>query len=294
MSFKKELKGIDKAGISKDFDAIKISIASPEEIRSWSYGEVKKPETINYRTFKPERDGLFCARIFGPVKDYECNCGRYKRMKYKGVICEKCGVEVTKSRVRRERMGHIELASPVVHVWFMKSIPSRISIILGKGVKELEKILYFEKYVVLEPGFSHFTPYQTITEEEYQDALDKYGDEAFTVSIGAEAIRDMLSAINLKEEIAQLKAELETGVVDIRKKKIVKRIKLLQAFVDTNVKPEHLVLSVLPVIPPELRPLVPLDGGRFATSDLNDLYRRVINRKNRLNTDTMRYQMAIM
>ena len=282
MSFKKELKGIDKAGISKDFDAIKISIASPEEIRSWSYGEVKKPETINYRTFKPERDGLFCARIFGPVKDYECNCGRYKRMKYKGVICEKCGVEVTKSRVRRERMGHIELASPVVHVWFMKSIPSRISIILGKGVKELEKILYFEKYVVLEPGFSNFTPYQTITEEEYQDALDKYGDDAFTVSIGAEAIRDMLAAINLKEEIAQLKAELETGVVDIRKKKIVKRIKLLQAFVDTNVKPEHLVLTVLPVIPPELRPLVPLDGGRFATSDLNDLYRRVINRNNRL------------
>ena len=282
MNFKKDFREPEVAVAEHEFDAIKISIASPEEIRSWSYGEVKKPETINYRTFKPERDGLFCARIFGPVKDYECNCGRYKRMKYKGVVCEKCGVEVTKSRVRRERMGHIELAAPVVHVWFMKSIPSRISMILDKSVKELEKILYFEKYVVLEPGFSHFTPYQTITEEEYQDALDKYGEGSFTVSIGAEAIRDMLAALNLQEEIDKLKAELETGVVDIRKKKIVKRVKLLQAFVDTKVKPENLVLTVLPVIPPELRPLVPLDGGRFATSDLNDLYRRVINRNNRL------------
>ena len=282
MDFKKELTSKEKVGLANDFGAIRISIASPEEIRSWSYGEVKKPETINYRTFKPERDGLFCARIFGPTKDYECNCGRYKRMKYKGIVCEKCGVEVTLSRVRRERMGHIELAAPVVHVWFMKSIPSRISMILDKGVKELERILYFEKYVVLEPGFSHFKQWETITEEEYQDALDKYGEGSFTASIGAEAIRDMLAAINLKEEISKLKAEMESGVVDIRKKKIVKRLKILQAFIDTGVKPEYLVLTVLPVIPPELRPLVPLEGGRFATSDLNDLYRRVINRNNRL------------
>ena len=280
MSFNKEFR--DYVAENEEFDAIKISIASPDEIRSWSYGEVKKPETINYRTFKPERDGLFCARIFGPVKDYECSCGRYKRMKYKGVVCEKCGVEVTQSRVRRERMGHIELAAPVVHVWFMKSIPSRISMILDKGLKELEQILYFEKYVVLEPGFSHFVANQTITEDEYQDALDKYGEDSFTVSIGAEAIREMLKSINLTEEISKLKIELDTGVVDIRKKKIVKRIKLLQAFLDTGISPENLVLTVLPVIPPELRPLVPLEGGRFATSDLNDLYRRVINRNNRL------------
>ena len=282
MNFKKNNSVSDKIGVTKDFDAIRISIASPDEIRSWSYGEVKKPETINYRTFKPERDGLFCARIFGPVKDYECNCGRYKRMKYKGVVCEKCGVEVTLSRVRRERMGHIELAAPVVHVWFMKSIPSRISMILDRGVKELEKILYFEKYVILEPGFSHFSSFETISEEEYQDALDKYGEGSFTASIGAEAIRDMLSSIDLKGEVSKLKEELEAGVVDIRKKKIVKRLKILQAFIDTGIKPEYLVLSVLPVIPPELRPLVPLEGGRFATSDLNDLYRRVINRNNRL------------
>lgn len=282
MSLKKSLNTVNNTEESKDFDAIRISIASPEEIRSWSYGEVKKPETINYRTFKPERDGLFCARIFGPVRDYECNCGRYKRMKYKGIVCEKCGVEVTLSRVRRERMGHIELAAPVVHVWFMKSIPSRISMILDKGVKELERILYFEKYVVLEPGFSHFNYLESITEEEYQDALDKYGEGSFTVSIGAEAIKEMLAAVNLEEEIKKLKEELEAGVVDIRKKKIVKRLKILQAFLDTGVKPEHLVLTVLPVTPPELRPLVPLEGGRFATSDLNDLYRRVINRNNRL------------
>ncbi|MDR1233987.1 MAG: DNA-directed RNA polymerase subunit beta' [Holosporales bacterium] len=267
---------------TKDFDSMAISIASPDEIRSWSYGEVRKPETINYRTFKPERDGLFCARIFGPVKDYECTCGRYKRMKYKGTICEKCGVEVTLSRVRRERMGHIELAAPVVHVWFMKSIPSRISMILDRRLKELEKILYFEKYVVLEPGFSHFAQFESITEDEYQNALDQYGEDAFTVSIGAEAIRDMLASLNLTEEIEKMKEELESGVVDIRKKKLVKRLKILSAFLETGIKPEHLVLTVLPVIPPELRPLVPLEGGRFATSDLNDLYRRVINRNNRL------------
>jgi DNA-directed RNA polymerase subunit beta' len=282
MGLKKNLRPESGDSIAKDFDAMRISIASPDEIRSWSYGEVKKPETINYRTFKPERDGLFCARIFGPIKDYECNCGRYKRMKYKGTICEKCGVEVTLSRVRRERMGHIELAAPVVHVWFMKSIPSRISMILDRGVKELEKILYFEKYVVLEPGFSPFSQFQSITEEEYQAALDKYGENAFTVNIGAEAIRDMLSSINLAEEIEKLKQELESKVVDIRKKKIVKRLKILSAFVKTGSRPEQLVMTVLPVIPPELRPLVPLEGGRFATSDLNDLYRRVINRNNRL------------
>lgn len=282
MSFNKNGFVSDKDGIIHDFDAIRISIASPEEIRSWSYGEVKKPETINYRTFKPERDGLFCARIFGPIKDYECICGRYKRMKYKGIVCEKCGVEVTLSRVRRERMGHIELAAPVVHVWFMKSIPSRISMILDRGVKELERILYFEKYVVTDPGFSHFDKFQSITEEEYQDAIDKYGEDAFTVSIGAEAIRDMLGAINLKEECDKLRKELEKDMIDVRKKKIVKRLKILEAFMDTGVDPRNLVLTVLPVIPPELRPLVPLDGGRFATSDLNDLYRRVINRNNRL------------
>ncbi|MBQ8651169.1 MAG: DNA-directed RNA polymerase subunit beta' [Alphaproteobacteria bacterium] len=282
MDFKKILSPGEKAGVNSDFDAIRISIASPDDIRSWSYGEVKKPETINYRTFKPERDGLFCARIFGPVKDYECNCGRYRRMRYKGIVCEKCGVEVTHSSVRRERMGHIELAAPVVHIWFMKSIPSRISMILDRGIKDLEKILYFEKYVVIEPGFSHFKPFETITEEEYFDALDKYGEGAFTASIGAEAIRDMLASLDLQSEIANLKAELEAGVLDIRKKKIVKRLKMLQAFVDTGIKPEYLVLTVLPVIPPDLRPLVPLEGGRFATSDLNDLYRRVINRNNRL------------
>ncbi|MDR1609718.1 MAG: DNA-directed RNA polymerase subunit beta' [Holosporales bacterium] len=282
MSFKNAAPVVNKSGIAGDFDSIRISIASPEEIRSWSYGEVKKPETINYRTFKPERDGLFCARIFGPIKDYECNCGRYKRMKYKGIVCEKCGVEITTSSVRRERMGHIELAAPVVHVWFMRSIPSRISMILDISLKELEKILYFERYVVLDAGLTPFTQFQTISEEEYQDALDMYGEGAFTASIGAEAVRDMLSSLDLKTEIERQKAELEAGVVDIRKKKIVKRLKILQAFVDTKAKPEHLVLTVLPVLPPELRPLVPLEGGRFATSDLNDLYRRVINRNNRL------------
>lgn len=282
MSFKKRDFVSDKNGVSNNFDAIRISIASPEEIRSWSYGEVKKPETINYRTFKPERDGLFCARIFGPIKDYECVCGRYKRMKYKGIVCEKCGVEVTLSRVRRERMGHIDLAAPVVHVWFMKSIPSRISMILDRGVKELEKVLYFEKYVVTDPGFSHFDKFQSITEEEYQDAVDKYGEDAFEVSIGGEAIRDMLGAVELKTECDKLREELEKDMIDVRKKKIVKRLKILEAFIDTGVDPRNLVLTVLPVIPPELRPLVPLEGGRFATSDLNDLYRRVINRNNRL------------
>ncbi len=265
-----------------DFDMIRISVASPEEIRSWSYGEVKKPETINYRTFKPERDGLFCAKIFGPVKDYECLCGRYKRMKYKGIKCEKCGVEVTLSRVRRERMGHIELAAPVVHFWFMKSVPSRISMILDRGVKELEKILVYERYVVVDPGFSPFEQFQSLSEEEYDEAVEQYGEQAFTVESGAEAIKTMLGQVKLQDECIKLREELCGDVIDVRKKKIVKRLKILESFLETGVNPENLVLTVLPVIPPELRPLVPLDGGRFATSDLNDLYRRVINRNNRL------------
>ena len=265
-----------------DFDLVRISVASPEEIRSWSYGEVKKPETINYRTFKPERDGLFCAKIFGPIKDYECLCGRYKRMKYRGITCEKCGVEVTLSRVRRERMGHIELAAPVVHFWFLKSVPSRISMILDRGVKELEKVLVYERYVVVDPGFSPFEQFQYISEEEYENAIAEYGEQAFVVESGAEAIKTMLGHVNLQEECNKLREELCGNVIDVRKKKIVKRLKILESFIETGVSPENLVLTVLPVIPPELRPLVPLDGGRFATSDLNDLYRRVINRNNRL------------
>lgn len=272
----------DKQVSYNNFDAIKISIASPEEIRSWSYGEVKKTETINYRTFQPEKDGLFCARIFGPMKDYECLCGRYKRSKYKGIICEKCGVEVTVSRVRRERMGHIELAAPVVHAWFMKSIPSRISIILDMNLKDLERILYFEKYVVLDPGFSHFSYGELISEAEYYDAINQYGNTAFVANIGAEAIKKMLQNIDLEKEVDKLKTELKDDIVYFKKKKIVNRLKILNAFLKNGTKPEHLVLTVLPVMSPELRPLVHLDGGRFAASDLNDLYRRVINRNNRL------------
>ncbi len=269
----------------KDFDAIRITIASPEEIRAWSFGEVKKPETINYRTFKPERDGLFCARIFGPVKDYECSCGKYKRMKYKGVICEKCGVEVTLSRVRRERMGHIELAAPVAHVWFLKSIPSHISIILDRGVKELEKILYFEKYVILDPGMTAYKKYDTITEQEYNEIISKLEEheiECFKVGIGAEAVRTMLENLDLDKEISKLTEELPLCTLELKKKKLVRRLKLLKSFKKSGVGPENMILTVLPVIPPELRPLVALEGGRFATSDLNDLYRRVINRNNRL------------
>jgi DNA-directed RNA polymerase subunit beta' len=280
-NFAKKFPVIKEAAVN-EFDAIRISVASPEEIRSWSYGEVKKPETINYRTFKPERDGLFCARIFGPIRDYECICGRYKRIKYKGVVCEKCGVEITQSRVRRERMGHIELAAPVAHVWFMRSIPSRIATILDRRVKDLEKVLYFEKYTVTDPGFSHFDRFQSITEEEYQEALDKYGDDAFVVNIGAEAIREMLGSIDLPLECDSIRQELQDETIDVRKKKLVKRLKMLESFLRTKVNPQNLILTVLPVIPPELRPLVPLEGGRFAASDLNDLYRRVLNRNNRL------------
>jgi DNA-directed RNA polymerase subunit beta' len=266
----------------QSFDQIRISIASPERIRSWSYGEIKKPETINYRTFKPERDGLFCARIFGPIKDYECLCGKYKRMKYRGIICEKCGVEVTLSKVRRDRMGHIELASPVAHIWFLKSLPSRIGLLLDMTLKDLERILYFENYVVIEPGLTPLKQHQLLNEEEYLKAQDDYGDDQFTASIGAEAMRTMLSAIDLDDEKVRLRDELRDTNSEARRKKLVKRLKLVEAFVESNSRPEWMILEVVPVIPPELRPLVPLDGGRFATSDLNDLYRRVINRNNRL------------
>jgi DNA-directed RNA polymerase subunit beta' len=266
----------------QSFDQIRIAIASPEQIRSWSFGEIKKPETINYRTFKPERDGLFCARIFGPIKDYECLCGKYKRMKYKGIICEKCGVEVTLQKVRRERMGHIELASPAAHIWFMKSLPSRIGLMLDLTLKELERVLYFENFVVLEPGMTPFKERQLMSEEEYIAAQDEYGEESFRAGIGAEALKEMLEAIDLGSEKVRVRDDLRDTTSEAKRKKLVKRLKLIEAFLDSGARPEWMVLSVIPVIPPELRPLVPLDGGRFATSDLNDLYRRVINRNNRL------------
>jgi DNA-directed RNA polymerase subunit beta' len=267
---------------AKAFDEIKISLASPERILSWSYGEIKKPETINYRTFKPERDGLFCARIFGPIKDYECLCGKYKRMKYRGVVCEKCGVEVTLQKVRRERMGHIELAAPVAHIWFLKSLPSRIGLMLDTTLRDLERILYFENYVVIEPGLTDLTYGQLMSEEEFLDAQDAYGSDAFQANIGAEAIREMLANIDLEAEAAQLREDLKVATGELKPKKIIKRLKIVESFIDSGNRPEWMILTVVPVIPPELRPLVPLDGGRFATSDLNDLYRRVINRNNRL------------
>src|ERR1700704_2300963 len=264
------------------FDQIRISIASPEKILSWSYGEIKKPETINYRTFKPERDGLFCARIFGPIKDYECLCGKYKRMKYKGIICEKCSVEVTLSRVRRERMGHIELAAPVAHIWFLMSLPSRIGLLLDMTLKDLERILYFEYYVVLEPGLTALKDRQLLSEDEYLKAQDEYGQDSFTAMIGAEAIRELLKGLELEKLEASLRVEMQETESDIKHKKLAKRLKIVEAFRYSGNKPEWMILTVVPVIPPDLRPLVPLDGGRFATSDLNDLYRRVINRNNRL------------
>jgi len=269
-------------GPAKQFDEIKVMIASPEKIRSWSFGEVKKPETINYRTFKPERDGLFCARIFGPIKDYECLCGKYKRMKYRGIVCEKCGVEVTTAKVRRERMGHIDLAAPVAHIWFLKSLPSRIGLLLDMALKDLEKVLYFESYIVTDAGLSPFTKGELLGEEQYYDALDEYGDGTFTAGIGAEAIQSLLGDIDLATEKAEMRAELSEATSDARRKKLVKRLKIVENFLDSGNHPEWMIMSVVPVIPPELRPLVPLDGGRFATSDLNDLYRRVINRNNRL------------
>ncbi|MGB1548225.1 MAG: DNA-directed RNA polymerase subunit beta', partial [Alphaproteobacteria bacterium] len=266
----------------QSFDKIRISIASPERIRSWSFGEIKKPETINYRTFKPERDGLFCARIFGPIKDYECLCGKYRRMKYRGIICEKCGVEVTLQKVRRERMAHIELASPVAHIWFLKSLPSRIGLLLDMTLKDIERILYFENYVVIEPGLTPLKLHQLLSEEEYLEAKGEYGPDSFTASIGAEALQTILASIDLEEVKETLKADLKTTSSEAKRKKFVKRLKLIEAFLASGARPEWMILEVVPVIPPELRPLVPLDGGRFATSDLNDLYRRVINRNNRL------------
>jgi len=264
------------------FNAIKMSIASPEKILSWSKGEVKKPETINYRTFKPERDGLFCAKIFGPVKDYECLCGRYKRMKHRGVVCEKCGVEVIQSKVRRERMGHITLATPVAHIWFLKSLPSRIGNLLDLTLKELEKVLYFESWIVLDPKNTPLKKKQLLSEEEYIDLKEEYSD-AFEVGIGAEAVRKLLEEVDLEKMDEDLRSELRDTVSDTKKKKLVKRLKVVEALRKSSInKPEWMILTVLPVIPPDLRPLVPLDGGRFATSDLNDLYRRVINRNNRL------------
>lgn len=265
----------------QDFDAIRIGISSPEMIRSWSFGEVKKPETINYRTFKPERDGLFCAKIFGPIKDYECLCGKYKRLKHRGVICEKCGVEVTLAKVRRERMGHIELACPVAHIWYLKSLPSRIGLLLDMSLREIERVLYFEAYVVVEPGMTPLERAQLLSEEAYLDALEEYGDE-FEAQMGAEAIQKLLQGIDLEVEVQKLRDELPSTTSETRFKKLSKRLKVLEAFLTSGNKPEWMILTVLPVLPPDLRPLVPLDGGRFATSDLNDLYRRVINRNNRL------------
>jgi DNA-directed RNA polymerase subunit beta'' (EC 2.7.7.6) len=266
---------------SEEFDAIKIGLASPDKIRSWSYGEVKKPETINYRTFKPERDGLFCAKIFGPVKDYECLCGKYKRLKHRGVICEKCNVEVTLSKVRRERMGHIELASPVAHIWFLKSLPSRLGMVLDMTLRDIERVLYFEGYVVTDPGMTTLQKGQLLTEEDYLNKVEEYGDD-FSASMGAEGVRELLRQIDIDQEIERLRQELSTTGSDTKIKKYAKRVKILEAFQKSGIKPEWMIMEVLPVLPPDLRPLVPLDGGRFATSDLNDLYRRVINRNNRL------------
>jgi DNA-directed RNA polymerase subunit beta' len=266
---------------NEEFDAIKIGLASPDKIRSWSYGEVKKPETINYRTFKPERDGLFCAKIFGPIKDYECLCGKYKRLKHRGVICEKCGVEVTLTKVRRERMGHIDLASPVAHIWFLKSLPSRLGMVLDMTLRDIERVLYFEAFVVTEPGMTPLNRGQLLIEEDYLAKLEEYGDE-FKASMGAEGVRDLLRAIDIGSEVERLRSELSTTTSETKLKKISKRLKVLEAFQRSGIRPDWMILTVLPVLPPDLRPLVPLDGGRFATSDLNDLYRRVINRNNRL------------
>jgi DNA-directed RNA polymerase subunit beta' len=272
---------LKQQGQAEDFDAIRIGLASPTKIRSWSFGEVKKPETINYRTFKPERDGLFCAKIFGPVKDYECLCGKYKRLKHRGVICEKCGVEVTLAKVRRERMAHIELASPVAHIWFLKSLPSRMGLLLDMTLRDIERVLYFESFVVIDPGMTQLERSQLLTDEQYLDAIEEYGDE-FDARMGAEAVHELLSRIDLEKEAVMLREEITTSGSETRIKKLTKRLKLIEAFTESGNRPEWIVMTVLPVLPPELRPLVPLDGGRFATSDLNDLYRRVINRNNRL------------
>ena len=270
----------NQTGMS-EFDTIGVGLASPEMIRSWSFGEVKKPETINYRTFKPERDGLFCSKIFGPIKDYECLCGKYKRMKHRGIICEKCGVEVTQSKVRRERMGHIDLATPVAHIWFLKSLPSRIGLILDMTLREVERVLYFEAFVITDAGLTNLEKGQLLNDEQYFEALEEYGNE-FEAKMGAEGIRDLLIDLDLKEEIVGLREEIPQTNSETKIKKLSKRLKLLEGFQSSNNKPEWMIMEILPVLPPDLRPLVPLDGGRFATSDLNDLYRRVINRNNRL------------
>ena len=270
-----------KAKKPLSFNSVRISLASPGKIRDWSHGEVKKPETINYRTFKPERDGLFCAKIFGPVKDYECNCGKYKRMKHRGVVCEKCGVEVIQSKVRRERLGHIELAAPVAHIWFLKSLPTKIGNLLDMTLKELEKILYFEAYVVTSSKVDALPPGSMLNEEKYRTMLEEHGDQ-FTVGIGAEAIRDLLKSIDLVALSAIIREDIRSTGSETKRTKLGKRLKVVEAFRDSGNKPEWMILEVIPVLPPDLRPLVPLEGGRFATSDLNDLYRRVINRNNRL------------
>ena len=277
----KDLLNLLKQGKNDEFDSIRIGLASPELIRSWSFGEVKKPETINYRTFKPERDGLFCAKIFGPVKDYECLCGKYKRLKHRGVICEKCGVEVALAKVRRDRMGHIELASPVAHIWFLKSLPSRIGLLLDMTLRDIERILYFESYVVIDPGMTTLEKGQMLNEEQYYEAMEEFGDE-FNAKMGAEAVQQLMMEINIGEEVVRLREEIPATNSETKIKKLSKRLKLLESLQSSGNKPEWMVLKVLPVLPPDLRPLVPLDGGRFATSDLNDLYRRVINRNNRL------------
>ena len=275
------LRMFQKPSSIQDFDGLRVGLASPEKIRSWSYGEVKKPETINYRTFKPERDGLFCAKIFGPIKDYECLCGKYKRLKHRGVVCEKCSVEVIQSKVRRERMGHIDLAAPVAHIWFLKSLPSRIGLLLDKTLKELERVLYFESYIVLDPGLTSLEQFQILTEEEYIEAFEEYGEE-FRASMGAEALQEMLKNIDLEEERQSLRAQIGATKAVTKLTKLTKRLSTVEAMLGSGNRPEWMVLNVIPVLPPEIRPLVPLDGGRFATSDLNDLYRRVINRNNRL------------
>ncbi|MCB1822413.1 MAG: DNA-directed RNA polymerase subunit beta', partial [Candidatus Competibacteraceae bacterium] len=266
----------------EDFDAIRIGLASPEMIRAWSRGEVKKPETINYRTFKPERDGLFCAKIFGPTKDYECLCGKYKRLKHRGVVCEKCGVEVTLAKVRRERMGHIELASPVAHIWFLKSLPSRIGLLLDMTLRDIERVLYFESYVIIDPRMTPLERGNLLTDEQYVEAIEQYGPDEFDARMGAEAVYQLLHDLDLKQLVTKLRQEILECGSETKLKRLSKRLKLVESFLNSGNKPEWMVLTVLPVLPPDLRPLVPLDGGRFATSDLNDLYRRVINRNNRL------------
>ncbi|PYV07987.1 MAG: DNA-directed RNA polymerase subunit beta', partial [Acidobacteria bacterium] len=271
----------EKSELSTDFDSIRISLASPEKIRAWSHGEVTKPETINYRTFKPERDGLFCARIFGPVTDWECLCGKYKRMKYRGVVCDKCGVEVTLSKVRRERLGHIELASPCSHVWFFKGLPSRIGHLLDISLRDLERVLYFEAYVVIDAGEAPIKEEELLTEEKYRALMQEFPGR-FKAMMGAEAIKELLRRLDVEEMSDERRVAMKTETSQLKRVKYAKRLKVVDAFRKSGNKPEWMILDVIPVIPPELRPLVPLDGGRFATSDLNDLYRRVINRNNRL------------